>query len=80
MYVGLRQFTNFGTNFPDLVREWMIHTGVCHYLVVIRTPQGRVFSYDFGPHETALMTRMEVTLTWWAVTPQPSAGCTRSLG
>ena len=28
-------------------------------------------SYDFGPHETALTTRMEVTLTWWAVTPQP---------
>lgn len=63
MYVGLRQFTNFGTNFPDLVREWMIHTGVCHYLVVIRTPQGRVFSYDFGPPkgeiEVPLLGRME---------------------
>jgi hypothetical protein len=29
-------------------------------------------SYDFGGNATARTTRMEVTLTWWAVTPQPS--------
>ena len=29
-------------------------------------------SYDFGGNATARTTRIDVTLTWWAVEPQPS--------
>lgn len=51
VYVALRQFTNFATAFPEWMRTAMVHTGVCHYLVLLKTAQGRVYAYDFGPPE-----------------------------
>jgi hypothetical protein len=54
VYVVSRAFSEFGgplfRNMTPEMRHSMVDLGICHYMTVFRTPDGRYVQFDFGPH------------------------------
>jgi len=53
VYVASRGFTEFGgplfKRMSPEVRQSLVDMGVCHFLTVFKTPDGRLIQFDFGP-------------------------------
>jgi len=53
VYVFCRPFTEFGgrtfQRLPQTVKGSLTQIGVCHFLAAVRTREGRVHVFDFGP-------------------------------
>ena len=53
VYVVLRPFMEWGGqlfhSLPPSCKQALEDLGVAHYLVAVRTPEGRIFRFDFGP-------------------------------
>lgn len=54
VYVVSRAFTEFGgpllKRMTPEMRLSMVDLGICHYMTVFKTPDGRFHQFDFGPH------------------------------
>ena len=53
VYVVLRPFVEWGGevfhSLPASFKQALEDLGVAHYLVAVKTPDGRLFRFDFGP-------------------------------
>jgi hypothetical protein len=53
VYVVSRAFSEFGgavfNRLTPEMRRYMVDIGICHYMTVFRTPDGRFVQFDFGP-------------------------------
>jgi hypothetical protein len=53
VYVVSRAFSEFGgavfNRLTPEMRRYMVDIGICHYMTVFRTPDGRLVQFDFGP-------------------------------
>ena len=53
VYVAFRPFTEFGgalfARMPPSVKDSLLGLGIAHYMTVVRTPDGRLTQFDFGP-------------------------------
>jgi hypothetical protein len=54
VFVVSRAFSEFGgplfRSMTPEMRRSMVDLGICHYMTVFRTPDGRLVQFDFGPH------------------------------